>query len=311
MDESTTRLVVGNGAGINLVSLMAKNAALKVDNEKMIITAYTDATKTVTVTRGAYGSRAAAHAAGTPLWRSNNSLPNQVRLPLGTSDGHTYLFTWDGFWTDSYIKTGMSAHKTFQFTSGGDAIWLEARTRFDGGTRAYETAGLFDLNDDVSAVDLRSYNYPGGDANWSLTDGDHLGPGVTREQPLEPRTASRTFVIKPNRWTRFWLRINQRSNDYDLIDFWVADEQVGPVKLYERLAVSVRTNRDPNRIAKFWLEYNASDDKFVRGDERPLVAYFRNFVALQDPQSVESLLVRPNDVTSRVPGAPRNVRIVN
>ena len=51
-----------------------------------------------------------------------------MRLPLGTEDGHSYFFTWDGYWTDSYLGAGRFNHKAFQFSSGsrdGDAIFLE------------------------------------------------------------------------------------------------------------------------------------------------------------------------------------------
>ena len=59
---------------------------------------------------------------------NTNTVPNNVELPLGTSDGHTYLFTWDAYWTDSYLNSGLTNHKTFNFISGG--VWLEPGARY-------------------------------------------------------------------------------------------------------------------------------------------------------------------------------------
>src|SRR5262245_7959118 len=99
---------------------------IKVDQEVMTVTAWLTDT-TVSVTRGTFGSVPVPHSAGSTILHATNSLRNQVRLPLGTEDGHDYFFVWDAYWTDSYIGIGKFNHKAFQFTSGsrdGDAIWL-------------------------------------------------------------------------------------------------------------------------------------------------------------------------------------------
>jgi hypothetical protein len=61
------------------------------------------------------------------------------------------------------------------------------------------------------------------------------------------------------------------------------------------------------------LEFNTSTDTYLRLDERDLVSYVRNFVALRNVSNVASLLVRPVPGAAPLPGPapPRNVRIVS
>ena len=157
---------------------------------------------------------------------------------------------------------------------------------------------------------MRSYNELGGVANWLLTDGNALGPNVTSKEPLGPRAE---FCFAPNQWVRFFMFLRQRANDYDYVDMWMADETQNPVQVLMNVPISVRPDgRTPNSIAKFWLEFNTSDDNYYRVDNRPLVSYVRNFVALRDTADARSLLIRPVPGAQAVsgPGAPRNVRIV-
>ena len=256
------------------------------------------------VKRGVRGTTATNHSAGASVRYSVNTVPNTVRLPLDTTDGHVYFFTWEGYWTDSYIRTGLTNHKTFNFLS--DGIWLEPNTQFGGGGGTAKVSN-FNKDTDVAAFQMRSYNKLNGPATWSLATEDYVGPGVTAVEPLGAQLT--TFVFKPNRWNRFFVRIDQRANDYDLVDAWIADEQVGPVQTHRQMKVSVREGK----IDKFVLEFNTSTDMFTRGNMRDLVAYVRNFVALQDPGDVTDLLQRPNSdgVVASRPGAPRNVRIIS
>jgi hypothetical protein len=60
--------------------------------------------KLTVVARGVDGTTASSHAAGAAVRYNTNSLPSQVLLPLGTTDGSTYLFTWDAYWTNSYLN---------------------------------------------------------------------------------------------------------------------------------------------------------------------------------------------------------------
>jgi hypothetical protein len=285
---------------------------IRVDNELMTVVdpdgagalkSYDSALGTLYVKRAQFGTVRAAHAAGARLGASSNTIPNAVRLPLGTSDGHTYLFTWDAFWTDSYLSSGLTNHKAFNFISGG--IWLEP-----GAFYASPASG-FKAGSDVAELNVRSYQNPNGPASWLASNGDVLGPGTNDNQPLGPRLT--TFIIRPNTWTRYWVQIRQRANDYDYMDFWVADESTDPVQIYRNIPLSVRTTSTPaNSIQEFLLEFNTSTSSFVRGDTRDFITYVRNFVSLADAGDPTNLLVRPSQVPKTgLPGAPRNVRILS
>jgi hypothetical protein len=151
----------------------------------------------------------------------------------------------------------------------------------------------------------------GGPADWLATDGDRAGPGVETTNYLTPRLAMPT--IYAGRWTRFWVRVDQRANDYERVSMWVADEQQEPVLVYNDLMLSVRPKT--NRIDNFWLEFNTSTDKYLRGaGQRDFVAYVRNFAVLRNPSNVSSLLLRPAAGVPPPPGAwpsaPSNLRII-
>ena len=253
-------------------SLLSNSRALQIDGEIMEVVRVSGVGldgNNVPVVRGQFGTKATSHGVGAKVSTSGNSLANQVRLPLGTSDGHTYLFTWDGYWTSSYEQTGLTNHKAFQFTSGGDVLWLEPQMRFDGGG-ALGTCEGWDAASDVAGVEMRGYNqYLNGDPNWSLTSGNDFGPGTTNKEPIGPKTGS--FCVDQMRWTRFWVRIEQRANDYDYMDMWVADEARNPVQIYKRIPLSVRPTGTPaNSILKFWLEFNTSTTQYIRGTRATL-----------------------------------------
>lgn len=288
-------------------------AQVKLDSEVMMITQADGGAvspRGFTVDRARYGTSAAPHGAGTALYTANSSLPNQVRLPLDTQDGNTYIFTWDAMYTSSYLGTGLAGNKTFQFTSGGDKIWLEVKTRMDGGSSGTIPPG-FDPRVHVGGIDVRSYNRVNGDANWMLTDGDSLGHGFTKNTPIEPITGR--FTIHPNRWTRYWVQLQQRANDYDYFDLWVADEAQGPVHLYSRVPISVRPS--DFSVRRFWIEFNDSASRLPEGrttDFRDLVAYVRNFAALRNAGDIKPLLLRPipGVVPQAGPSPPVNIRVV-
>jgi hypothetical protein len=288
-------------------SAFPKGRVIRVDREVMTNTGWVD-DNTITVQRGSYASTPAPHAAGADLERNTNSLRNQLKLPLGTEDNHSYFFTWDGYWTDSYIGAGGFNHKAFQFTSGGndgDRIFLEPDVTYSS-----DRANCWNPNLHLATVRVRSYNDLGGVANWLLTDGNRLGPAATSKEPLGPNAA---FCMAPNQWVRFFVNIRQRASDYDYVDMWVADESQDPVQVLFNVPISVRPDgKTPNSIAKFWLEFNTSVDTYYRIDNRPLVSYVRNFVALRDTPDPRSLLVRPVPGAEPVagPSAPRNVRII-
>lgn len=306
----TTLLAAGPTASDATLIVTASNnnwrgRSILVDREIMLVNSVETSTNTVGVTRGTAGTAAVAHKAGSVITINTNTVPNAVRLPLGTSDGHSYLFTWDAYWTDSYLRSGLTNHKAFNFIS--DGIWLEPDAAYNGGSGPAKVAG-FNRSTDVAAFQIRSYNSLGGKANYrdnqTLSRG-YLGPAASDNEPLSPQLAS--FTIKPNRWVRFWVLINQRANDYDKVSVWVADENTEPVQTHDQVPVSVRNGT----IEEFVIEFNTSTDEFVRGDTRDLVSYVRNFVALQDVSSPVTLLQRP--IAGEIAGAPsppRNLRIV-
>jgi hypothetical protein len=95
---------------------------------------------------------------------------------------------------------------------------------------------------------------------------------------------------------------------------WVADETTEPLQVLVNVPISVRpTGGTPNSIQKFWVELNSSSDEYLRVDNRDLVVYVRNIVALRDTADVRPLLIRPAPGAQAVPGpaAPRNVRIIS
>ena len=308
-----TPLTQAISAGDTTLYLDAYKAAypagrvIRVDNEVMTVTKWVNDT-TITAQRGTYSTAPVAHAAGAMISRATNSLRPQVRIPLGTEDGHSYFFTWDGYWTDSFMGAGDFNHKAFQFASGGsvdgDVIFFEPDVSYHATTAACWSS------QSVASVIVRSYNKTGGVANWLLSTGDQLGPSATAQQPLGPRAP---FCFNANQWVRFFVNLRQRANDYDYVDMWVADETRDPVQVLFNVPISVPPKgRFPNSITKFWLEFDTSSDKYFRVDNRSLVAYVRNFVALRDNDDPRSLLVRPVPGAQPVdgPAAPRNVRII-
>jgi hypothetical protein len=259
--------------------------AVLVDDEIMTIVdpdgdgplvAFDEVTGVLHVQRGTFGSVAADHDSGTEAAVAINTVPNPVRVPLGTEDGHTYLFTWDGRWTDSYLDSGLTNHKTFNLLS--DGIWFEPNTNFSG--NGHESC--FDSTIHFAGLHARSYNSVGGPADWSASNGNQLGPGATDNEPVSPRASE--FCARTDEWIRFWVRVVHRADDYDVLDFWVATETVDATPLLSEIPVSVRpTSNPPHSIETFYLEYNTSTDHYTRGSRRDLVAYIRNFAVLVDP----------------------------
>jgi hypothetical protein len=252
------------------------------------------------------------------------SLGNTVRLPIGTEDGTTTLVTWDAWFGKEFRfeNTGISNYKTFQFASPADRIWFEVRTRFkqdkaqnvkraararepggrkDGGTSnsqgaasepppaqeplakkkrdpaeprpAQSSSGNGDRVA-IGAVDARGYD----------NKGTTLGPNVLRGAPLSPQAG--TFIVKAETWTRYWVLIEQRRDDWDLMSLWVADENNDAVRIIDRLQFAVKGSVD-----SFWLEYNTSSKGKAALGER--VGYVRNVAMLRNARDVEGLLVRP------------------
>lgn len=276
------------------------------------------ATGLLRVQRGTYGTTATSHPSGSSILLAGNALINQLRLPMTTSDGDTYLFTWDSYHTSSYIGTDLTNHKAFQLAVDKSRIFLEVQTRFDGGGFDGRNVGAdcFSRTTHVAGLEARSYSsLPAGPADWSQSSGTQVGPGVTGLEPIQPKPGE--FCMSPNRWTRWWLRIEQRANDYDYVTMWVADEVQSPVKIYDRIPMSIKPGFG---IDQFWLEFDTSTDILRPGrttDFRDLVAYVKNLVVLRNPGDVTPLLLRPSPTEPLPPGradlppaAPANLRII-
>jgi hypothetical protein len=250
---------------------------------------YIAATGAVCVTRGQYGTTAAAHAVGVKPKTSTNQINNYLRLPLTTTDGNTYLVTWEARWSDSYLGIGKwdSGQKTFQFTSFGESKLLEPKLRFDAQIPGFDPATH------VGTVLARPYNSINtGQATWPETNGNTMGAGPTSTDFL-PQVGE--FIIHPNRWTRWFVKIEQRANDWDLVSMWVADEATNPVQILDRVPMSVGKSLDAARqtLSSFWFEQANSNTAYKRGGVFDITAHFRNWVVLKNPGDVTPLLVKP------------------
>jgi hypothetical protein len=281
LEPTTAHVTMTTWAG----SIFLVGRLLRVDGEAMLITAVDALTKTATVQRGAAGTTAASHAAGAGVFVNVNSLPNQVRVPLGTVAGSTYIVTWDAQWTGSYLKSGLTNHKAFQLSVGpSSAIWIEPQAHYGGGQGATAIPG-FDTSKHIAAVQVRAY--PNAISQAALP------PGVTSTEPIRPMVGA--FTIHPNRWTRFFVRIEHKAEGPSLLDYWVADAETAPVQILRQIPVTIPAAG----IDKFWLEFNTSTDRFVRGDLRELVAYVRNIAVLRDPG--DGWLQKPASSTASTP----------
>jgi len=253
------------------------------------------------------------------------SLHSTERLPIGTEDGTATLVTWDAWFGSEfrYEKTGIANYKTFQFASPAKRIWFEVRTKFKdaenerGSGKAARTgkanrraaaAGeetgaaargkesgrkraqkgnaeppaaapapstpIKSAHVDLGVVDARAYG----------AKGTALGPNVQSGGSLTPKAGN--FTVRSEVWTRYWVLIEQRANDWDLVSLWVADEDHDPVQIIDRRQLSVNGSVDA-----FWLEYNTSSHGGADLGER--VGYVRNVVMLRNPKDVPALLQRP------------------
>lgn len=169
------------------------NRAVLLDDEILIVVGPRSLDrKSTPVKRAQFGTTAATHVAGRRMALSNNSVINQVRLPLNAPDGHSYLIIIDMLWTRTYVRSGLVNHKSLQIASWKTgAQWFEIQTRF-GGPHGDAPNLAWDADTSVAAVTARSY-------------AQH-NRGVTDIEPLLPM-AGPSYVIKPDRWTRFWFLV--------------------------------------------------------------------------------------------------------
>jgi hypothetical protein len=288
--------------------------SLKIDQEIVTVQRTGALTnQTVGIVRGQNGTIPTSHPVGAPVLTSVVSLRNMPKLPLGTEDGHTYLVTWDALWTPSFIRTntGIDNYKTWQFTNN-DARWLQVDTRFSGQSGNFQATPGFGVTD-VGVVGARSEQAGGGNADWSLNTTNLNGPNVTTIGTGNLTPQAGTFVIKPNAWTRYWVLIDQRAQDYDLFSMWLADQTHDPVQVFDKLQLSIKpTGTRPNSVDYLWLEYNTSTNALKPG-RGAMTTYMRNFVALRDVLNPTQLMVRPDSAAQlpeEGPPPPTNLRIL-
>jgi hypothetical protein len=200
-----------------------------------------------------------------------NSLATQVWLPISVVTGGSVLVTWDAWFGNEFnwYNTGISNYKTFQFTSPTDEIWSEIDTNF----AQAKDRGIGDIDGRI----YFSTPYP---------QSTHLGPNISAVHPLTPQVG--TFTIKPETWTRYWALYEKDAAGWDAYTLWVADENVGPVKIFDKLQMKFRDGK----LGMFRLEYNTSTSGVPAG-RGPLVGYARNVVMLRNATDVAALLVKP------------------
>lgn len=209
-------------------------------------------------------------------------------------DAHTYLITWDVLWTDDWVfaNHGIPTHKAFQIEEemGGDyngsGLFVETRCRFTGANELTAENGDghpvtgYSSSTDVCNVDIRGY-------------GGSTSSPSSQVQPLNP--SLNAFLVKPNKVTRYWVRIQYQFGSFHTIDAWVADEDRAVVHIVGGAKMSSRSGATGG-INAFWFEFNSSTDppRPINDPGGDLVAYVRNLVVLQDPPSdISSLLVQP------------------
>lgn len=210
------------------------------------------------VNRGVHGTLPATHVAGTEVWRSSNASVSQIRLPMGTEPGNTYVATWEAWYGPEtrYDVSGLTGWKNYQFAQGtGDGtLGLEVRSRM------VESSAVVLAPDEVATVDMRAYTA--------------LGAGIGNA-PITPR---HEFRVKAATWTRYWVELDHTFGEWDYLSLWVADTTREPVKVLDRIPYRPGTRS----FAKFWLEFSTSQEN-VKAGRGALVAYVRNVVMLRNP----------------------------
>lgn len=273
----------GEGTGLNITG----GQLMRIGNEAIQLVSLKCATSTSTncafntttlvatvALRGAAGSTATSHIVGDSVYHPVSSIDtaSQLQLPLSNINGNTVVFTWDAFFTDTMVNTGLGNWKWHNFrSSGGPSIFFEPNIGFTdaSGSCSIPSSPSLTLATDVGEWRIRSYNNPigtnnsGALADFTATSGNNIGPGTTENAPLCPMAS--TFIFKPNVWHRFWVRMQAVANDYDIVDVWVASETAGPTKTHSGLKISIERNQTtPETLARWDMEANTSTDLFRR-----------------------------------------------
>ena len=154
-----------------------------------------------TVKRGQFGTTAISHLDGATVQRANNTIHDGTRrfqIRTDGSESAVYLYTWDTYWTDSYVNTGIDAHKLAQISTWkDDQQFIEFKPIYRGISNAN-----FNLATDVAAITTRWYTQ-------SFTAGFFSEPG----SPIRDESNNPTygFLVKPATWYRVWYLVEANS----------------------------------------------------------------------------------------------------
>jgi hypothetical protein len=259
-----------------------------------------DAQNKLCVTRGEYGTTAAAHSIGAVAKLSGNALVNYLEPHIDSVDGYTYLITWDAYFTDSYLKFSWDqGSKSFQITqgSGNDNKEFEPKVRYDCRNGANVQVVGCTKGQQVGAVAARiynSFNPASGPSVWSETNGNLVYPGEFTSVSADAYPQDGNFIIRANVWTRWWIRVRQKANDFDVLSMWVADENTEPSLIFDEVRISVSGTLDPARqeMDKFQFALGNSSTEFKRGFDASgnlfdFISYFRNWAVLRWTHAAE------------------------
>jgi hypothetical protein len=273
-------------------STITTNRDLMIDNEIMHVTGWNDlAFRNIpNVARGSFGTTPADHTTTPFVCLSNNSTRNTLEWfggsggstgTIGTQDGFTYVFTIDVRLDSSYVNSGLTNYKFLTFRDENSKLF-EVNSNWvsgNGSTACNWTGGATFV-----AFVARTYNPLGGPADWAQSTGWQAGPGITRQDPLGMSNASVFCSTGPNKWIRIWIRVEQRANDYDYFDMWVADESQAAVRVYTQAPMSIFPGTTGS-LRVFDLEWGTSTEGHRRGASanplRDFIGYAKNLVVLR------------------------------
>ncbi len=179
--------------------------AYKIGNEIVVVPSTVPNSATFNVRRGQFGTAADAHGASTTILTGANGLAgtDQPRVPIVTdgSTTATYLYVVDLYYANSFMKTGLTNHKTLQiaYISSGNQF-VETNANYQGPTSLEpnpDWAASGGVNTNVAAFGTRFYSH-----STTL--------GARQDNPGRPM-ANPPFLIKPSKWVRFWIFIEANA----------------------------------------------------------------------------------------------------
>jgi hypothetical protein len=237
----------------NIPANIIDGAGIKIDNEIMLypqLPGGSFSSSNPQVERGKFfpGSNT-SHTAGTTIYKNTNinTIKNHLYLPINTNgtEDATYVFTWDTYYTDSFIsnKHGLQVHKTFKWiaTSNTDD-WFRADGAYRPDSPDTDFLGsTFDRTRDVGFVRGRKLPDPthqvlAGDGSLDPRSGIYL----EAHKAMNPIANGSSPIIKPNVWGRWWVQIDTKTEgDPDnFTDTTIITQAVGSAATDDRIFIS-------------------------------------------------------------------------